>query len=106
MRLCNNKSEGKQCNERKKVPYLAGKDGFYMQSIVALLKHRSRSPGQRHDIARKFWVSMISALRAAPRMSLLVYNWPSNDKLACQIVPQTKSHVVNASQLVCDFILQ
>ena len=80
-----------------------------MQSLC-LLKRRSRSPGQRHDIAQKFWASMITALCAAPRMSLLrhllVYNWPSNDILACQIVPQIKLHVVNASQLVCDFIFQ
>ena len=56
------------------VPYLVGKDGFYMQSTVVrtastcillslcLLKHRSRSPGRRHDVALQFWASVIPEL--------------------------------------------
>ena len=32
------------------------------------LKHRSKSPGRRHDIARKFWASVIPDL---PGMSVL-----------------------------------
>ena len=41
------------------MPYLVGKDSFYMQSTVALLKRRSRSPERRHDVAQKFWASVI-----------------------------------------------
>ena len=44
------------------VPYFAGKDGCYMQSAISLfVKSRSKSPGLRHDVARKFWASVIPA---------------------------------------------
>ena len=31
------------------------------------------------------------------------YNWPFNDNIECDIVPQTKLHVLSAPQKVSDF---
>ena len=39
------------------VSYLAGKDGSLVSPC--LIKHRSKSPGRRRDVARKFWASVI-----------------------------------------------
>ena len=45
------------------VSYLAGKDGSLVSPC--LIKHRSKSPGRRRDVARKFWASVIPAAQSS-----------------------------------------
>ena len=40
-----------------------------------LLKHRSKSPGQRRDVARKFWASMIPAYYYVADTHLRIDPW-------------------------------
>ena len=42
------------------MPYIAGKDGSTCSLLLlCLFKRRSKSPEARHDVARKFWASVI-----------------------------------------------
>ena len=48
------------------MPYLAGKDSCYMQSAVTVCKKfRLKLLGQRRDVTRKFWASVIPGSKYA-----------------------------------------
>ena len=39
-----------------------------------LLKHRSKSPGRRRDVARKFWASVIPGYKQSCKLAIVIDN--------------------------------